>query len=94
MHRAIAKNDSRTVRNLIRRHSIKLYEFLTEDRKALKICAEYGHVEVGKVLISNGAHVNGVSRRVRTTALHMACACGHVNFVKMLIESRCESEFS
>ena len=48
--------------------------------------AQYGHADVVKVLIQNGADVNAVDKYKRT-ALHIAVQEGHVDVVKVLIQN-------
>ena len=55
-------------------------------KTALHFAAIYGHVDVAKVLIQNGADVNAVDVQ-KCTALHRGAQKGHVDVAKVLLEN-------
>jgi len=56
---------------------------------ALMYAAEFGHVEVGKVLLVNGADINAVDN-YNDPALNVAAFHGQLEFAKMLVEMGAE----
>lgn len=52
---------------------------------ALMYAAEFGHVEVGKLLLANGADINAVDN-YNDPALNVAAFHGQLEFAKMLVE--------
>ncbi len=56
---------------------------------ALMYAAEFGHIEVGKLLLENGADINAVDN-YNDPALNVAAFHGHLEFAKMLVEMGAE----
>lgn len=56
---------------------------------ALMFAAEFGHIEVGKSLLANGADINGVDD-YNDPALNVAAFHGQLEFAKMLVEMGAE----
>lgn len=56
---------------------------------ALMFAAEYGHVEVGKLLLANGADINA-GDDLNDPALNVAAFYGQLEFAKMLVENGAE----
>jgi ankyrin repeat protein len=56
---------------------------------ALMFAAEFGHVEVGKLLLANGADINAVDN-FNDSALNVAAFHGQLEFAKMLVEMGAE----
>lgn len=54
---------------------------------ALHYAARNGHESICRILISNGANVNAVTRCGRATALHRAATQCRVEIVKLLLKS-------
>lgn len=52
---------------------------------ALMYAAEFGHVEVGKLLLANGANIDAVDN-FNDSALNVAAFHGQLEFAKMLVE--------
>jgi hypothetical protein len=57
--------------------------------KALHVAGKYGHVDVAKLLIQNGAGVNAVDKD-NWTSLHVTTWYGHVDVAKLLIQKGAE----
>jgi uncharacterized protein len=56
---------------------------------ALMFAAEFGHIEVGKLLLANGADINAVDN-LNDPALNVAAFHGQLEFAKMLVEMGAE----
>jgi uncharacterized protein len=56
---------------------------------ALMFAAEFGHIEVGKLLLANGADINAVDN-FNDPALNVAAFHGQLEFAKMLVEMGAE----
>jgi uncharacterized protein len=56
---------------------------------ALMFAAEFGHIEVGKLLLASGADINAVDN-VNDPALNIAAFYGQLKFAKMLVEMGAE----
>jgi uncharacterized protein len=56
---------------------------------ALMFAAEFGHVEIGKLLLANGANINAVDN-LNDPALNVAAFHGQLEFAKMLVEMGAE----
>jgi ankyrin repeat protein len=56
---------------------------------ALMYAAEFGHIEVGKLLLENGADINAVDN-FNDPALNVAAFHGQLEFAKMLVEMGAE----
>ena len=48
---------------------------------------QFGHIDIVKVLIQNGADVNAVTNG-KDTALHFAAEKGHVDVAKVLLQKK------
>ena len=83
--------------SIIRRNDIyRMREFLDcggsvnfscDQRSLLNWASEFGHIEIMKLLLERGAHVNARdSTQQGRTPLHRAAASGHVEAIKLLIE--------
>ena len=64
-----------------------------QDREntALGCASLYGHQQIAKALINAGARVNNPASQWRVTALMWAAERGHINLVKLLLESGADS---
>ena len=67
------------------------YEYYGQGRTALHIAAEYGQLEVVKLLFQAGADKDAFDS-AGSTALHMAAEFGNLDVVKLLLEAGCEKD--
>jgi uncharacterized protein len=59
---------------------------------ALMLAAEHGYLEIGRLLIENGADINKLAQ-FNDPALNIAAAHGQFEFVKMLVENGAQLNF-
>lgn len=60
---------------------------------ALHYAARNGKLEACKLLLSQGASVDAVTRSGRATSLHRACLTGKLDVVQMLLEKKADIMF-
>ena len=70
-------------RSYIRAH---IYAVVQDGATALHIVCSYGHIDVAKILLSNGVDVDAVVGFGGATGLHVACHNGHVDLVNHVRE--------
>ncbi len=72
------------VRILIQAPGLRVNQAAGRKRVPLVAAAEYGHKDIVKLLIRNGADPN-ITTDIGLTALHVACLQGHESIVQMLL---------
>ena len=69
------------------------HEHFDKERPPIIIASQYGHEEVVKILLENGANPN-IQTKSGDTALHSAARMGRFDITKMLIESGADTQLS
>jgi len=91
-HTAIAEsNDDTEIVQVFLDHGVEIDQKADRGNghTALMYAAEFGHIEVGKLLLSNGADINTVDN-FNDPALNVAAFHGQLEFARMLIEMGAE----
>jgi ankyrin repeat protein len=91
-HTAIAQsNDNTEIVQIFIDHGADLNQKADtgNGHTALMFAAEFGHMEVGKLLLANGADINAVDN-YNDPALNVAAFHGQLEFAKMLVEMGAE----
>ena len=88
---AIAENDMKRVKQLVRQDVSLNGRHPERGSTPLGHAASRGHVEIGKYLIEQGARVSG-SNRDGNTPLHIAAFYCDFDFVQMLLENGADRE--
>jgi ankyrin repeat protein len=91
-HTAIAQSkDNTEIVQLFIDHGADLNQKaeIANGHTALMYAAEFGHVEVGKLLLASGAEINAVDN-YNDPALNVAAFHGQLEFAKMLVEMGAE----
>ena len=83
LHNAVARNEIERVKELLLSH--KVNELDEDGNTPLYIAAEYGHLEIAKLLLENLAYVNAKNED-GNSCLFSAIAYSHRDIVKLLIE--------
>ena len=69
------------------------HEHFDKERPPIIIASQYGHEEIVKILLENGANPN-IQTKSGDTALHSAARMGRFDITKMLIESGADTQLS
>ena len=69
------------------------HEHFDKERPPIIIASQYGHEEIVKLLLDNGANPN-IQTKNGDTALHSAARMGRFEITKMLIESGADTQLS
>jgi ankyrin repeat protein len=91
-HLAISRsNDDTEIVQTFINHGVDINEPASgiPGHTALMYAAEFGHIEIGKLLLASGAGINAVDD-FNDLALNVAAFHGQLEFVKMLVEMGAE----
>ncbi|CAG2167923.1 unnamed protein product [Oppiella nova] len=89
---AIQYNDSSTVESLLKRgvdSDTRIHDYGTHHTPALCLCAQRGHLDLVRLLLSHGCSINQVDTQ-GLSALHFACNHLFVEIAKLLIGNRAQ----
>ncbi len=85
---AVSRNDISSTINLIEQ-KVNINETDAHGKTPLHIAAWHGNVEIGKLLIKNGAKIEA-KNSIQETPLHVAAWKGNIDFVKLLVENNAD----
>lgn len=91
---AVQEGNSENVKNLLKRsaHINGVVEAKDDSNQTpIHFAAHYGHDEIIRSLLDNGAKINATNDEGKT-ALHFASICGYINYVSVLLGKGCDIE--